>query len=58
MTKLIIRLGDQVDTIEADTRTKLIAAIFMYFPTDLHRRIIKGINTDLVTCNPICDNPR
>lgn len=46
MTKLIIRLGDQVDTIEADTRTKLIAAIKAGLPAIAPETVTVLIDAD------------
>lgn len=46
MTKLTIRLGNQVDTIEADTRTKLIAAIKAGLPSIAPETVTVLIDAD------------
>lgn len=51
MTKLIIRLGDQVDTIEADTRTKLIAAIKAGLPAIAPETVTVLIDADVSLTN-------
>lgn len=46
MTKLIIRFGDQVDTIEVNTRTKLIAAIKAGLPSIAPETVTVLIDAD------------